>query len=129
MNGMDKRHVVMADDDRDFQEIIRGWLTPAYDFSSFISGEGLLEQLEEIAPDLLILDICMPGPDGLSLCRRIRGNPKFSALPILFLTGCKDDERFIKNIEVGGSAYLNKPIERRQLLSVVRELIAEGAAA
>lgn len=116
----------MVDDDRDFQTIVRGWLAPRYDVSSLSSGEGLLDELSEAKPDLLILDVRMPGPSGFDLCAKIRADTRFAEIPILFLTGCREDEDFIKNLDAGGTAFLTKPVERRKLLAMVRELVASS---
>lgn len=126
MKEDERKTVVMVDDDRDFQTIVRGWLAAECDVVSLFSGEGILEELAQIGPDLVILDICMPGPDGIKLCAAIRADRKFSELPILFLTGCRDDEHFIDNLNVGGTAYLTKPVEKKKLLATVRELIGAG---
>lgn len=115
----------MVDDDADFQAIVRKWLSPHYDHWGLINGADLMENLEAAQPDLVIMDVRMPGPNGFELCKRIRSDGRFSHLPILFLTGCKEDEDFIKNLDVGGTAYLTKPIERNELLAMVRELVPE----
>src|SRR5438309_11704057 len=104
-----KPRILMVDDDNDFQVIVRKWLSPRYDHLGLTSGADLTEYLEAAEPDLVILDVRMPGPDGFQLCRRIRSDSRFCDLPVLFLTGCKEDEDFIKNLNAGGTAYLTKP--------------------
>jgi CheY-like chemotaxis protein len=123
--SLEKPRILMVDDDSDFQDIVRKWLSPRYDHWGLINGADLLENLEASQPDLVILDVRMPGPDGFELCRRIRSDGRFAHLPILFLTGCKEDEDFIKNLDVGGTAYLTKPVERKDLLAMVQELVPE----
>lgn len=122
---MGKRRILMVDDEPDLVEIVDGWLSPAYDFVGVFDGLGLMELLERFGPDLVILDVNMPGPNGFTLCRRIRAAPNFSALPVLFLTGCTDDVDYLKGWEVGGSSYLMKPISRVQLVSRVGQLLAQ----
>lgn len=123
MKSDNRPRILMVDDDRDFHAIVRTWLSPRYDVSSVACGEGLIEELEQATPDLLILDIMMPGPSGTKLCDRIRSHPRFAGLPILFLTGCRDDEHFMENLRAGGTAFLTKPLERKKLLSLVKELV------
>lgn len=115
----------MVDDDSDFQAIVRKWLSPRYDHWGLTNGTDLIEYLEAAEPDLIMLDVKMPGPDGFKLCKQIRSDRRFANTPILFLTGCKEDEDFIHNLDVGGTAYLTKPVERKDLLAMLRELVPE----
>lgn len=117
----------MVDDDADFHEVVRCWLFPRYELISLFNGHELMQELAAVGPVLAILDVRLPGLDGFELCARIRADQRYARLPILFLTGCRDDEDFIRNLKVGGTAYLNKPIARKQLLSVIGELVtAQG---
>ncbi|MBI4249729.1 MAG: response regulator [Elusimicrobia bacterium] len=118
----EKPKILMVEDDSDFQAVVRGWISKRYDHIGLPHGGDLMEELESIEPDLVILDVRMPGPDGFKLCSRIRADRRFAHIPILFLTGCKDDEDFIKNLNVGGTAYLTKPVARKRLLSALNEL-------
>lgn len=119
----EKLKVLMVDDDPDFQTIVRDWISPRYEHIGLLSGEDLLEEIAGIEPDLIILDVRMPGPSGFKLCSRIRADQRSRDLPILFLTGCKEDTDFIKNLDVGGTAYLTKPVSRKRLLSRLDELL------
>ncbi|MBI3298844.1 MAG: response regulator [Elusimicrobia bacterium] len=121
----DRPVVVMVDDDADWQTVVKGWLSERYEHFSLLDGNDLLEELAALEADLLILDVQMPGDDGFSVCRRLRADRRFDAMPIVFLTGRKEDADFLKNIDVGGTAFLTKPISRRRLLSVLRELLPD----
>ena len=114
----------MADDDRDFLQIVRDWLDPKAEVTTFPDGEALLDALPYSTPDLVILDVRMPGPDGFELCKRIRSDGRFAAVPVLFLTASEDDMDFVRNMEVGGTAFLNKPVHKKDLVSKVGELLA-----
>jgi CheY-like chemotaxis protein len=113
----------MVDDDGEFQSIVRKWLSPRYEHWGLTDGADLLEYLESAEPDLVILDVRMPGLDGFQLCKLMRADQRFAHLPILFLTGCKEDEDFIKNLDSGGTAYLTKPVDRKDLLATINEFI------
>ncbi len=126
--SLNKPRVLMVDDDADFRSIIGDWLSPRYEFIGMGRGEDLLPALAGIEPDLLILDVLMPGPDGFQLCGRIRSDARFTGLPILFLTACKEDDDFFKSLDAGGTAYLSKPVSRSELLAMLRELIPTVAA-
>ena len=123
-----KPTVLMVDDDPDFQTIVRGWISPHYDHVGLMNGEALIEELAGLEPKLVILDVNMPGLDGFTLCSCIRADRRFTDLPILFITGRKEDEAFVQNLNAGGTAYLTKPIKREQLLSMLRELIGPVSA-
>jgi two-component system OmpR family response regulator len=123
MPPLPRATVLLADDDRDFQKIVRDWLTPTCDISTFDNGEELADALALSEPDLIILDVRMPGPDGFTLCRRIRSDSRLSMVPVLFLTASQDDMDFVRNMEVGGTAYVTKPVRRKELLSKIEELV------
>lgn len=116
--------IVMVDDEPDFLSVVKGWLEPRYELVTLTDGAGLLEELETLDPDLLILDVRLPGADGFKLCRAIRGDKRFASLPILFLTASRSDSDFVKNLDAGGTSLLSKPITRRQLLAKIEELAA-----
>lgn len=122
----ERPQVVVVDDDPDFLEILRQWLSSRYDTVSLKDGAELLEELPGLEPDLVILDVNLPGPDGFRLCRRIRSEARMAGIPILFLTASRSNQDFLKNLEVGGSAYLTKPVERQRLLTEVYELIGRA---
>ncbi|MDE2039269.1 MAG: response regulator [Elusimicrobia bacterium] len=118
----------MVDDDGDFQAVVREWICARYEHVALSDGEGLEELLESLAPDLLILDVRMPGLDGFKLCKRLRADERYAELPVLFLTACKEDADFLSNLEAGGTAYLTKPVARKDLLRVMGELTALSGA-
>lgn len=121
----DRPLIMLVDDDAEFQALVRGWLTRDYDTVSFSSGEELLEELPDLEPSLIIMDIKMPGPDGFKLCEKIHAQTRLSRVPVLFLTGCKSDEDFLKNLEAGGAAYVTKPVDRCDLLAEIREILED----
>lgn len=117
----------MVEDNPDFRALVREWLSPLFEVTFLAHGEDLLERLEEAQPDLVLMDLWLPGPDGISLCRRIRADLRFAGLPVLFVTGSKEDSDFAEAMGAGGTAYLLKPIGRRQLLRQVRGMLAFAA--
>jgi DNA-binding response OmpR family regulator len=119
----EKPLVGWVDDDKEFQGLVREWLMPHYDLATYNNGEEFLEALGGMEPDAVILDVRMPGPDGFRLCRKLRADKRFTSVPILFLTSCGEDVDYIKHLDVGGTAYLNKPVEKPALLKTLRELL------
>ncbi|MBI3289760.1 MAG: response regulator, partial [Elusimicrobia bacterium] len=79
--------ILMVDDEPDFQTVIHAWLTPEYDHCALKDGEELAGALRAGVPDLVILDLHLPGADGFELCRRLRATAGLESVPVLFLTG------------------------------------------
>jgi len=120
------RRILMVDDEPDFVELARTWVEPRFELVGLGDGSGLVEQVEALEPELLILDVRLPGLDGFKLCKRLRGDARFRSLPVLFLTASHSDIDFFRNIEVGGTAYMTKPVTRTELLAKIKELLEEN---
>ncbi len=86
------------------------------------SGEEALEVLGKEHPDLVLLDILMPGMDGYEVCRRIRENPDTTFLPVIMITASGEEEK-IRAIECGADDFVNKPFDQAELLARVRSLV------
>lgn len=118
--------IVWVEDNRDYQAVIREWLLPRYDVVTYDDGEAFLDDIQGMEPDLVMLDVRLPGPDGFKLCRKIRTEARLREVPILFLTSCEDDETYIAHLDVGGTGFVTKPIDKKKLLDAIGELI-DGA--
>jgi len=90
-----------------------------HDFVGLHSGEDCLEQIDKIKPDLVILDVNMPGIDGYETCRRVRSEHSDIAVPVLFLTGGGSRFGLSDAILAGGTEYLAKPIDAETLIKRV----------
>lgn len=123
LKELERPRILMIDDDADFRLILRSWLVPYYDTASMPDGDWLLDEAAVFQPDLFILDVNLPGPDGFSLCKKIRSDSRFARTPILFITGLITTEAFVRHLETGGSGYLTKPVERKLLLQHVKLLL------
>jgi two-component system sensor histidine kinase/response regulator len=84
------------------------------------SGAEALEGLREKAPDLILLDLMMPGMDGLEVCRRIKDDPTTQQIPVIFLTASNEMEHLVRGFEVGAVDYVTKPFNPPELLARVR---------
>jgi len=86
------------------------------------SGEDALRLLQEHQPDLVLLDILMPGLDGYEVCRRIRQDPVTAFLPVVMITASGKEEK-VRAIEAGADDFVTKPFDQAELLARVRSLV------
>ncbi len=89
----------------------------------FRDGQSVLQQFEDIAPDLAVLDYDLPDIDGAELYRRIRQTPCGKDIPIVFVTGTVKDEDLDEIKSVGADAFLSKPFSPRRLQKLIKELL------
>jgi adenylate cyclase len=94
-----------------------------YATRSVASGPEAIAALEDAAYDLILLDIVMPGMDGYEVCRRIRQDPRWVALPVVIVTALDAREERIKGLDAGADEFLSKPINQSELLARVRSLL------
>ncbi|WP_426130912.1 response regulator [Pararhizobium sp. PWRC1-1] len=118
-------HIVVVDDHREIRDLVGAYLSQhGFRVSVAESGAALRTILERCPADLLILDIMMPGEDGLSVCRQIRSGGE---LPIIFLTAMADETDRIIGLELGADDYLVKPFNPRELLARVRAVLRRAS--
>jgi signal transduction histidine kinase len=91
-----------------------------FDISVVKSGETALEKLHQIQPDLILLDVMMPGIDGFETCRRIKSNPDTKDIPIIFMTALSDVDNKVGGLQLGAVDYITKPIQVEEVLARVR---------
>ena len=121
--------VLVIDDDPFSAKLIDTCLRAAGFVSASCSEpEQALEIVESELPDLVILDVVMPGVDGFELCRRIRKNPALAFTPIIFVTRKGDVEGRVRGLEVGGNDYIAKPFDPQELVARVRSHLQRLAA-
>jgi two-component system OmpR family response regulator len=114
-------HVAVVDDHRDIRELVGRYLTQhGFRVSAAESGVALHRLLERSALDLVVLDIMMPGQDGLSLCKELRATTE---LPIILLTALAEDADRIVGLELGADDYVTKPFNPRELLARIKAVL------
>ena len=94
-----------------------------YEIATASNGEEALEQVRAWGPDLILLDVVMPGLNGYDVCRRIRENPAMAMLPIVMVTALDPEEERIKGLEAGADEFLTKPVDFDLLLSSIDQLL------
>jgi two-component system, OmpR family, response regulator MtrA len=122
-----KKHILVVDDEIGAQTLIGIMLERGgFSVTKAEDAQSALEVLEQTNPDLIILDVMMPGMDGIDLCRAIRDRG-FRDTPILILSARSDAESIMRGMEAGASDYLPKPILHHDLVAKVRGMLEATA--
>jgi two-component system OmpR family response regulator len=113
--------VMLVEDDARLAELVTEYLS-GYEFSVELvtRGDKALERFEALAPDVVVLDLMLPGLDGMVVCRQIR---EMSDVPILILTAREDSYDEVSGLEQGADDFVNKPVQPRVLLARLRALL------
>ena len=120
-------HVLVVDDEPAIVEIVRDYLADAgYRVSTAHSGEEALRQVRSIRPDLIVLDLGLPGLDGLDVARTVRQSYR---IPIIMLTARSDEADRVVGLELGADDYVVKPFSPRELLARVRAVLRRSGVA
>src|ERR1700690_2520610 len=119
-----KQTIFAVEDDTDISRLVRPHLEGAgYGVRSFAATAGVIAEAEKQSPSLFLLDIMIPGGDGLELCRRIRQNSTLSMTPVIFLTAKVSEADRVIGLELGADDYIPKPFSPRELVARVRAVL------
>lgn len=119
-------HILIVDDDREIRSLLAQFLTRhGYRVSGARDGAEMNRLLEAAKVDLIVLDLMMPGEDGLSICRRLRAG---GSIPIIMLTAMGEETDRIIGLEMGADDYLAKPFSARELLARAKAVMRRAAA-
>lgn len=128
---MAKQTILVVDDEEDIRELVELNLArEGYGVLTCETGEQALALTRSKLPDLLILDLMLPGIDGLEVCRTIKADPKTRHIPIVMLTAKAEEADIVTGLELGADDYVTKPFSGRVLVARVRRLwrrVAEQA--
>ena len=121
MDDINHAKILIVEDAETNIDILMDTLGEDYEISVATDGETALEIIEEDEiPDLILLDIMMPGIDGYETCRRIKEIPKSKNIPIIFITGKTDTQDMVKGFQVGGVDYITKPFHKEEVSARIR---------
>lgn len=116
--------IFVLEDDADISRLVRFHLESAgYTVRPYLSQGTLVPDAEREPPALFLLDIMVPGGDGLDLCRRLRQNPALSVVPIIFLTARAAENDRVRGLELGADDYITKPFGTRELVARVKAVL------
>ena len=109
MKPDEQKRILVVDDDESVAAVIVGLLEDRFEVETAGNGELALVAAAAHLPDLVLLDVTMPGMDGFEVCRRLKEDPRFNDVPVIFLTGQQADEHILRGFAAGGADYLAKP--------------------
>jgi two-component system phosphate regulon response regulator PhoB len=125
---MAKEKILVVDDEKDILELVQFNLSrEGYEVSCAASGEKALEFIQSQAPDLIVLDLMLPGIDGLEVTRSLKSEPRLKHIPIVMLTAKGEEADVVTGLELGADDYVTKPFSPRILAARVRAVLRRGA--
>lgn len=125
---MEKALILAVDDEKDILELVRYNLGKSgYRIGCAVSGEEALAYIRSKLPDLIILDLMLPGIDGLELCRILKHDDKTKHIPIIMLTARGEEADVVTGLELGADDYIAKPFSPRVLLARVKAVLRRHA--
>lgn len=127
---MSSRRILIIEDERDITELIRYNLAKnGYQVMAATNGEDGLRLVRQSPPDLVILDLMLPGVDGLDVCRSLKADPQTSAIPVIMVTARGDETDVVTGLELGAHDYVCKPFSPRVLVARVRACLRRSQEA
>jgi len=124
---MEKMKILVVEDEAPIQELLQFNLErKKYRVKVADSGEKALSVVGKYWPDLILLDIMLPGADGLEVCKNLKGDPKTARIPIIMLTALSEEADIVAGLELGADDYITKPFSPRVLLARVKAALRRG---
>lgn len=118
------QRIVLVEDDSDIAEILRVNLArEGFALDVFTRGDSALAAIRSLPPDLVLLDLMLPGLDGLELCRMLKRDPKTSAIPLIMLTAKGTETDRIVGLELGADDYIAKPFSPREVILRIKSVL------
>lgn len=126
---MAKENILIVDDEEDVLELVRYNLEKnGYKISTAATGEDALSKARAKLPDLMILDLMLPGIDGLEVCKILKNDPKTANIPIIMLTAKGEEADIVTGLELGADDYVTKPFSPKVLVARVRRILHRAVA-
>jgi DNA-binding response OmpR family regulator len=116
--------ILVVDDEQDILELVRYNLArEGFTVTCVKTGEDAARSIKSRQPALIILDLMLPGVNGLEFCRRLRSDPETASIPVIMLTAKTEDIDIVTGLEIGADDYITKPFSPRVLIARVRAII------
>jgi two-component system, OmpR family, alkaline phosphatase synthesis response regulator PhoP len=127
---MTRKHIYVVEDEEDIVDLVRFNLSKeGYQVSTTLSGEEALKGIPRAAPDLILLDLMLPGVDGLEICRLLKRDAKTAGVPIIMVTAKGEESDIVAGLELGADDYVTKPFSPKVLVARVRAVLRRRQAA
>lgn len=121
---MPKEHILVVDDEEDILDLIKYNLKQeSYRVTCTTTGEQALSEARAIQPDLMLLDLMLPGLDGFEVCKILKNNPETSQIPIIMLTAKGEESDIVTGLELGAEDYITKPFSPKILIARIRAVL------
>ena len=118
---MTGKRILVVDDEKDILELIRYNLVKnGYQVMTALSGEDALRLVHQNPPDLVILDLMLPGIDGLDVCRGLKADPQTAGIPVIMVTAKGEEADIVTGLELGAHDYVCKPFSPKVLIARIR---------
>lgn len=119
-----KESILVVDDEEDIAELVRYNLSKnGYRVTCVASGEDGLNSAKDSIPDLMVLDLMLPGLDGLEVCKRLKSDPRTQQIPIIIVSARGEEADVVSGLELGADDYLTKPFSPRVLLARIKSVL------
>lgn len=119
-----KGRILVAEDERKILHLLQLYLEKNnYDVITAQNGKEALEKIKRYSPDLLVLDIIMPGMNGHEVCKKIRKDRKYKDIPIIYLSSLTEKQSVISSLEIGGDDYMTKPFDPNELIARINAIL------
>ncbi len=126
---MVRQTVLVVEDEEDIRELVSyNLLKEGYQVAGVASGEDALAAVESKSPELILLDIMLPGLDGLRVCRTLKEDPRFQSIPIIMLTAKGEEPDIVAGLNMGADDYVTKPFSPKVLLARVQAVLRRAEA-
>ena len=121
---MAREKILVVEDEEDILELIKYNLTKeGYQVTAVASGELAIDAARRVVPDLILLDIMLPGMDGLEVCRMLKRDPVTEKIPVVMLTAKGEESDIVTGLEIGADDYLPKPFSPKVVIARIRNLL------
>jgi two-component system alkaline phosphatase synthesis response regulator PhoP len=121
---MAKEHILVVDDEEDILELVRyNLVKEGYRVTTVASGEEALKSARSAQSDVILLDLMLPGVDGLEVCRLLKHDPKTQHIPIIMLSAKGEEADIVTGLELGAADYISKPFSPRVLVARLRAVL------
>ncbi len=127
---MSKGNIFAVDDEDDILELVRMNLErEGYKVTCIGTGEECVKKVREKIPDLILLDLMLPGIDGLDVCRSLKGDSKTRHIPIIMLTAKGEESDIVTGLEIGADDYITKPFSMKVLIARIKAVLRKETSA